>query len=299
MITSPGGRPRPPPGSSARTTAALMRLPTGSRCTSKLRHTAITISSPCWPTPVGSGARISGSVVLLSHTVTSTAPSPASSVSRHGPGAYLRALVTSSLTTSWTTPIARADAGSPCTACNDSRNSRAIPRAAAMSSLPSNAAETDIARSTTGCRPPSRPARSIQSASLPKRCYYPPRLPPKYHHTPHTSTAPTSEVPLARDRHHGRSCVFSASPDQADHLPGTHSAAGFPRRGEPWPRTPSGGSTAKRTSASCSRRAAAPTSPTTPTSPPRASANCRKCRWVEFDVTQGQKGPQAENIRPA
>ncbi|WP_445029523.1 hypothetical protein [Streptomyces sp. SAS_270] len=77
-----------------------------------------------------------GSVVLLSHTLIWTAPSTISRSSRHGPGAYFRALVTSSLTTSCAMPIARSDTGSLCTACTVARKSRATARASANSALP-------------------------------------------------------------------------------------------------------------------------------------------------------------------
>lgn len=88
-----------PPGSSASTMATLTRLPTGSRRTSKLRHTAITISRPCCPTRPGSAGQAAGSAGSVSHTLISTAPSLIARSSRHGPGAYLYAFVTSSLTT--------------------------------------------------------------------------------------------------------------------------------------------------------------------------------------------------------
>lgn len=61
-------------------------------------------------------AKIDGSGALLSRTVTSTTPSRISKLSGHGPGAYSRALVTVSLTTSRTMPIVRADTGKPCKA---------------------------------------------------------------------------------------------------------------------------------------------------------------------------------------
>ena len=63
------GRPvTSPSGASARTMATVIRLPTGSRWTAKLWPTAMTISSPCWPIRVESGARIAGGVGLLSRS---------------------------------------------------------------------------------------------------------------------------------------------------------------------------------------------------------------------------------------
>lgn len=63
-----------PAGSSANSIAAVMRFTTGSRWTQKVWHTAGAVSKPCCPTRPGSIAPIAGRVVLLSHTLTSTAP---------------------------------------------------------------------------------------------------------------------------------------------------------------------------------------------------------------------------------
>ncbi len=91
--------------------------------------------------PSGTGGRTQGGVGLLSQTVTSMQPSWISRVSRLGPGAYLRVLVTSSLTTSSTTLRARSETGRPWTPCMSARNERAMRRASAISSVPSNRTE--------------------------------------------------------------------------------------------------------------------------------------------------------------
>ncbi|KOV76521.1 hypothetical protein ADL02_30955 [Streptomyces sp. NRRL WC-3723] len=96
-----------------------------------------------------SAAKIDGSAVLLSRTVTATAPSRISKLSRHGPGVYSRALVTVSLTTSRTMPIVRADTGKPCTAyASDRKTDRpAIPE------LDTDKTETDPPSTFTPASP--------------------------------------------------------------------------------------------------------------------------------------------------
>ncbi|GJF27260.1 hypothetical protein SHO565_78240 [Streptomyces sp. HO565] len=77
----------------------------------------MTISSPCCPTRPVSAARATGSTGSPSHTATSTvSPTIRGSIST-GPAAYLHALVTSSLTTSCVTSLARWDTTRPCSAC--------------------------------------------------------------------------------------------------------------------------------------------------------------------------------------
>ncbi len=119
-------------------------------------------------------------------------PPSTSSVSRQGPGAYLRALVTSSLTTSCTMPIARPETGSPCTACSLTRNDRARSRAWAISSLPSNAATTDAGLSTSDPLLSPSAASSIQ----------PPHTDPR-RLTAHTLSAPPPARPLSRQARWG------------------------------------------------------------------------------------------------
>ena len=59
------------------------------------------------------------------------------------------------------------------------------------------------------------------------------------------------------------------------------------------------GSTRKRASASSSRTAEGRTcSSTTPPSPSSGYRELNEGQKVEFEVTQGQKGPQADNVRP-
>lgn len=96
---------------SDRARRAVMRLPTGSCSVKRSWVTALTISRPCWPILSGSAARAAGTVGSLSHTTTSTAWAVMRSSIRTGPGAYLRALVTSSLTTSCVRSLARAGTG--------------------------------------------------------------------------------------------------------------------------------------------------------------------------------------------
>lgn len=81
-----------------------------------LGHLHDDLSEPWRPTRSGSGAWINGRVVLLSHTLILMVPFLISRSSRHGPGTYVRASVTDSLTTGCAVPIARADTGSPCSA---------------------------------------------------------------------------------------------------------------------------------------------------------------------------------------
>ncbi len=120
-----------------------MRLPTGSRCTSKLWQTAMTISSPCRPIRPGSVVSATGSTGSLSHTVTSTRSSVSSRSTIEGPGAYLQAFVSNSLTTSCTRSVARSDTGRPRAARTRARNFRASSRPRAMSpGVPSYSAET-------------------------------------------------------------------------------------------------------------------------------------------------------------
>lgn len=88
-------------------------------------------------------------------------------VEQAGSERVLRALVTSSLTTSCTMPMARFETGSPWTACTQVRKVRAMSRATAISSLPSNPARTMIGRSTSGSWPSSCPARSIDPPRVP------------------------------------------------------------------------------------------------------------------------------------
>src|SRR5690606_28961458 len=113
------------------------------------------------------------------HTVIWTASSMISRSSRHGPGAYLRALVTSSLTTNCTVLIARADTGSPCCACTDMRKLRAMSRASAISALPSKAADAAIGRSTSGSWPSFWAAVSTDPPHFRSVKQCPPQLPRK------------------------------------------------------------------------------------------------------------------------
>lgn len=94
--------------------------------------------------PAGVRALRDGRVDSVSQTPISTAPSVSSRLSRQGPGAYLCALVTSSLTTSWTLPIARSETGIPWTACNSFTKSQAACRAWDTGSSPTK----DTAAST-------------------------------------------------------------------------------------------------------------------------------------------------------
>src|SRR5690606_7858361 len=101
--------------------------------TSRASASAMTISRPCWPTRPGSAPRATGSTGLPSRTPTSRALPEMDRSSRTGPGAYLRALVTSSLTTSWVTSTARADTARPSAAsAARARNAAANPRALAI-----------------------------------------------------------------------------------------------------------------------------------------------------------------------
>lgn len=86
-----------------------MRFRAGSRSIPKARATPMTMPSPCCPMRRGSGGRSAGGSGLLSHTLTH--PSRNFRSSRLGPGAYLRVLVTSSLTTSSTRSGARSLTG--------------------------------------------------------------------------------------------------------------------------------------------------------------------------------------------
>lgn len=81
---------------------------------------------------------------------------------------------------------ARADTGSPCTACTVVSKSRAMARASAISALPSNAAPALIRRSASGSWPSFRAAGSMEPPHVRSAEQCPPRIPRNT--TAHAST---------------------------------------------------------------------------------------------------------------